>query len=89
MALNLSVIFLSVIALRLCQALPPILHGKRVTGTLDAFIASESPLALQGVLNNIGPNGSKAPGAGSGIVAASPSTSNPDCKSQESPSEYF
>ncbi|KAI9839170.1 MAG: hypothetical protein M1819_003163 [Sarea resinae] len=46
--------------------------------TVDSFIATESPIALQGVLNNIGPNGAKVPGAAAGIVVASPSTSNPN-----------
>ena len=51
---------------------------ERATGSLDSFIAAESPIALQGVLNNIGASGSKAPGASSGIVIASPSTANPN-----------
>ena len=51
----------------------------RATGSLASFITAESPIAVQGVLNNIGPNGSKAPGASAGIVIASPSTSNPNC----------
>jgi len=50
----------------------------RITGSLTSWLASESPIALQGVLNNIGSSGSKAPGAGSGIVVASPSTNDPD-----------
>ena len=51
----------------------------RVTGTLDSWIAEESPFALEGILANIGSSGSQASGAASGIVIASPSTSNPDC----------
>lgn len=50
----------------------------RATGSLTSWLASESPIALQGVLNNIGAAGSKAQGAKSGIVVASPSKSNPD-----------
>ncbi|CAE6475613.1 unnamed protein product [Rhizoctonia solani] len=46
--------------------------------TVDSFVASESPIAKAGVLANIGPNGSKDQGAASGVVIASPSTSNPD-----------
>jgi hypothetical protein len=53
----------------------------QATGSLSNFIASESPIALQGVLNNIGPNGTDASGASPGIVIASPSTSNPNCTS--------
>ncbi|KAK6596119.1 glucoamylase P (glycosyl hydrolase family 15) [Botrytis cinerea] len=45
--------------------------------SLDSFIASERKIALQGVLNNIGPDGSKASGAGNYVIA-SPSKTNPD-----------
>lgn len=55
-------------------------HEERATGSLSNFIASESPVALQGVLNNLGSTGSKAPGAASGLLVASPSTSSPNCK---------
>lgn len=55
-------------------------HEERATGPLSSWLASENVYALQGVLNNIGSGGSKAPGAASGIVVASPSTSNPDCE---------
>ncbi|KAI0057906.1 glucoamylase [Artomyces pyxidatus] len=48
------------------------------SGTVDAFVASESPIAKAGLLANIGPSGAKASGAKSGVVIASPSTSNPD-----------
>jgi glucoamylase len=51
----------------------------RATGSLDSFIASESTVARQGILNNIGSGGSKVPGAAPGLVIASPSKSNPDC----------
>lgn len=47
---------------------------------LVRFIASETPIALQGILDNIGPDGKKVAGAGSGLVIASPSKANPDCK---------
>ena len=47
---------------------------------LDSFIASERAIALQGVLNNIGDKGSKAQGASKGIIIASPSKADPDCK---------
>lgn len=52
----------------------------RVTGSLDSFIASESTIAYNGVLANIGASGSKVSGAGSGLVIAGPSKSNPDCE---------
>ncbi|MCJ1243394.1 hypothetical protein MMC30_000591 [Trapelia coarctata] len=68
------------IVVPICFGLPaePRLLGSRATGSLASFLAAESPIALQGVLSNIGPNGSKAPGASPGIVIASPSTSNPN-----------
>jgi glucoamylase len=47
---------------------------------LQPFIDSESKIALNGVLANIGPSGVRVPGAESGIVVASPSRANPDCK---------
>ncbi|KAK2464204.1 hypothetical protein APHAL10511_003661 [Amanita phalloides] len=46
--------------------------------SVDAYYASESPIAKAALLANIGPLGSKSSGASSGIVIASPSTSNPD-----------
>jgi hypothetical protein len=48
---------------------------------LDAFIAREREIALQGALDNIGPNGAKVPGAHAGLVVASPSKVNPNCAS--------
>lgn len=59
---------------------------ERATGSLDDFISSESHIALQGVLNNIGYNGASGPAgakvsvAAPGLVVASPSKANPDCK---------
>lgn len=47
---------------------------------VDSYITTESPIAYQGVLNNIGPNGTSASGASAGIVVASPSKVNPDCE---------
>ncbi len=55
-----------------------VLNEERTTGSLTDFIATEGPIALQGVLNNIGSAGSEAAGAQSGLVVASPSRSNPD-----------
>ncbi|KAI0132383.1 1, 4-alpha-D-glucan glucohydrolase [Xylariales sp. AK1849] len=45
---------------------------------VDSFIALERPIALQGALNNIGPNGSAVQGAAAGYVVASPSKVNPN-----------
>lgn len=47
---------------------------------VDSFISTERPIALQGALNNIGPDGSEASGAIAGLVVASPSKANPDCE---------
>jgi glucoamylase len=47
--------------------------------SLDSFIATESPIALNNLLCNIGANGACVSGAASGIVIASPSKTNPDC----------
>ncbi|KAI1824008.1 family 15 glycosyl hydrolase [Xylaria intraflava] len=45
---------------------------------LDTFVAKQRNISLQNVLNNIGPDGSKAPGASAGVIIASPSTVNPN-----------
>ncbi|KAF8214951.1 glucoamylase [Mycena galopus ATCC 62051] len=46
--------------------------------SVDSYIATESPIVKAGVLANIGPSGAKSEGAKSGVVIASPSTTNPD-----------
>ena len=75
----------------LFQALPTVLlfastqgtpfddYSKRQT-SLDSFVTSETTVAINGVLANIGADGSKAQGAAAGIVVASPSKTSPDCK---------
>lgn len=60
-------------------AAPQIL-APRATGSLDTWLASESAVARQGILDNIGSAGAYAANAKPGIVVASPSTSDPDCK---------
>ncbi|KAL4893274.1 Six-hairpin glycosidase-like protein [Aspergillus ambiguus] len=50
----------------------------RATVSLDAWLASETSVALDGILDNIGSSGAYAASAKSGIVIASPSTSDPD-----------
>lgn len=52
----------------------------RATGALDSWLATETPYALDGVLSNIGTDGKKVAGANAGVIVASPSKSNPDCK---------
>ncbi|KAJ5939399.1 Glycoside hydrolase family 13 [Penicillium verhagenii] len=56
------------------SALP---HVRRQSD-LSSYIQSEGSIAQQGVLSNIGANGSKVAGASSGIVVASPSKVNPN-----------
>jgi glucoamylase len=45
---------------------------------VDEWLEYERPLALNGIVDNIGPSGSKATGARRGVVIASPSKWNPD-----------
>ncbi|KAE8323689.1 Six-hairpin glycosidase-like protein [Aspergillus sergii] len=45
---------------------------------VNAFIETQTPIAKQGVLNNIGADGKLVEGAAAGIVVASPSKSDPD-----------
>jgi glucoamylase len=52
----------------------------RATSSIDSFVAAESPIALQGILNNLGPDGSKAAGAHAGVLVASPFKFNPNCE---------
>lgn len=49
--------------------------------SLDRFIAKEADISIQGVLANIGADGKRAQGAAPGAVVASPSRTDPDCKS--------
>lgn len=50
-----------------------------VSRDLNPYITSQRARSLQGIFDNIGPDGVKAPDASSGIIVASPSTVNPDC----------
>lgn len=47
-------------------------------GDLGSFITNERPVALQGILDNVGANGSLVQEADAGVVVASPSTDNPN-----------
>ncbi|KAJ3843576.1 glucoamylase [Lentinula raphanica] len=62
----------------LCVILAAARQAWTQSSTVDAYIASQSPLAKADLLANIGPSGSKSMGAKSGIVVASPSNVNPD-----------
>lgn len=52
----------------------------RATTSLDAWLATETTVSLNGILDNIGASGAYAQSAKAGVVIASPSTDNPDCK---------
>lgn len=47
---------------------------------LDNYIEAQRPLALQNILDNIGPDGVEVPSTGAGFVVASPSKQDPDCE---------
>lgn len=48
--------------------------------SLDSFILKEGVRSYQGILDNLGNKGVKAPGTAAGLFVASPNTANPDCK---------
>lgn len=50
------------------------------TRSLDDFLATENPIAFQGILNNIGASGAYSEGVNPGVVIASPSKQDPDCR---------
>lgn len=56
----------------------------RATTSLDTWLASETTVAREGILDNIGSSGAYAASAKSGIVIASPSTDSPNCKEPRS-----
>jgi hypothetical protein len=59
---------------------PTVRHATRADGPLATFIEKNRPVSLQGILDNIGPDGAKVAGAFPGLVIASPSKVDPDCK---------
>lgn len=60
----------------------------RATSSLDTWLASETTVARQSILDNIGAGGAYAASAKAGIVIASPSLDSPDCKSILSHQEF-
>lgn len=52
---------------------------------VDSFIETEGPIALSELLCNIGPDGCHSSGVDPGLVIASPSTEDPDCRSTPDP----
>lgn len=57
-------------------------EGAIVKRAVDSFIETETPIAWEKLLCNIGPDGCAVPGVPAGVVVASPSKSDPDCKWQ-------
>jgi glucoamylase len=55
-------------------------EGVLLKRAVSDFIATEEPYALRQLLCNIGSTGCNAAGASSGLVVASPSKSDPNCK---------
>lgn len=56
---------------------PSTLHRRQ---DVNSFIQTEKPIALQGILNNFGPNGNYSRGAAPGIpVAGNSETNLPVC----------
>jgi glucoamylase len=53
---------------------------RQANNSLDEWLDTQEPIALEGVLANIGGQGSKVEGAADGLVVASPSKSDPDCE---------
>jgi glucoamylase len=56
---------------------------------LEDFITKQKAVSIAGVLANIGPDGSEARGVPAGIVVASPSRQEPDCKYCASKNSMF
>ncbi|KAI9694322.1 MAG: hypothetical protein M1820_009011 [Bogoriella megaspora] len=72
------VCLLSAVLVAPCKTAPYVDTPLDKRASVDSFISTENPIALAGVLANIGANGVDASGADSGVVVASPSKSNPD-----------
>jgi glucoamylase len=70
---------LSLAALAACSIPSVFADPYRAPPNLAKQIEQENKVAFQGVLDNIGPHGRKAPGASAGVIIASPSTQDPDC----------
>ncbi|KAG9000988.1 hypothetical protein FRB90_011698, partial [Tulasnella sp. 427] len=73
-------LFAAIVALSSASALklPAEAEKRQLSSTVTSWVTTESPIAKAGLLANIGPDGAKDGGAASGVVIASPSTSNPD-----------
>lgn len=75
-----SVLLLGTLAAQKVLGLPSTSGAQHLQRrTVDSYVSSEGPIALQKLLCNIGSDGCEAQSAAPGAVVASPSTSNPDC----------
>lgn len=72
-------LLLYLVATALCQSVVAAALSY-VYSNLDRFLITQRKTSIQGVLANIGSNGKRAKGAAPGVVVASPSQSDPDCK---------
>jgi hypothetical protein len=59
---------------------PQLPINAKTPSSLDLWLAATTPIARQTVLNNIGAGGANAGEALPGVVIASPSENNPNCK---------
>jgi glucoamylase len=79
-----SLLLLGSVALQSVLGRPNVSRERRdgllLSRTVTDFIATEEKIALEQLLCNIGSGGCKVQGAGSGLVIASPSKNDPDCK---------
>ena len=69
------------VAQHLVDHFPFLDNEERSPSSLDNFIASEGPVALRAILNNVGFRGAIISGVEAGLVVASPSKASPDCQS--------
>ncbi|KAJ6780421.1 hypothetical protein PWT90_02308 [Aphanocladium album] len=73
-----SVLLLGTLAAQKVLGLPGTSAAQLQRRSVDSFVSSEAPVALQKLLCNIGSDGCEAQSAAPGAVVASPSTSNPN-----------
>lgn len=73
-----SVLLLGTLAAQKALGLPS-RNAQLQRRSVDSFVSSEGPIALQKLLCNIGSDGCEAQTAAPGVVVASPSTSSPNC----------
>jgi hypothetical protein len=79
-----SILLLGACAVQAVFGRPEEVRARREAAILkrsvDTFIETQTPISWQKLLCNIGSSGCAAQGAADGVVVASPSKSNPDCR---------